>query len=170
MCRVHSFLVFLHIYAVKEQIFPSICLSCENHVALCDYHASLMHWLLPLCAKGLLDRCPLFLTCPGWCPSGWGSLPTGWGSLLAHRVLACPSYDDLGLVHLGLACTLFTICLGFACPILSFLFAVRVISQCTIDMIGSCLYPDLFPFTTGLYLSESCVLSPFTRSVPNLSS
>ena len=26
--------------------------------------------------------------CPGWCPSGWGSLPARWGSLLARRALS----------------------------------------------------------------------------------
>ena len=108
MCRVHSLLTFLHV-CVEEQIFPAICLSCENHIALCDYHASLTHWLHPLyVGVSLTDAHSPW--CPGWCPSGWGlclpvgsCLPTGWGSLLVcHMIGPC----------------LPTVCLGLACPIL----------------------------------------------------
>ena len=60
MCRVHSLLTFLHV-CVKELASLSICSSCETDVALCDYLVSLMHWLFPLCAGGLLDHCPLSL-------------------------------------------------------------------------------------------------------------
>ena len=48
--------------------------------------------------------------CPGWCPSGWGSLPAGWGSLLACWVRSCPLGEGLCLpvgscLPTSLACT-----------------------------------------------------------------
>ena len=122
MCRVHSLLTFLHV-CVEEQIFPAICLSCENHIALCDYHASLTHWLHPLYVEvSLTDAHSPW--CPGWCPSGWGSLLACW-VLSAHRVRvsACLSYDWALSAH----------CMFGPCmPHTLFPFAVRVISQCTI--------------------------------------
>ena len=82
MCRVHSLLTFLHV-CVEEQIFPSICLSCENHLALCD-----LPCILNVLVASLVCRRSPWLTarspwCPGWCPNGWGSLP-------AHQVLPLP--------------------------------------------------------------------------------
>ena len=74
-----------------------------------------------------VSACPSGLTCP---PGGVSACPTDW--VLSARHISCVSHTPS-------------------------LFAVRDIfryATCTVDITGSCLYPDLSPF-----------LSPFTRSV-----
>ena len=84
----------------------------------------------------------LLLTVWFACPRGWGSLPVGsclpagWGSLLVPWL-------GLAARHMWLyrAGTLFP-------------FAVRDMYRCaTCTRSGSCLYSDLSPFTTRLYIS-----------------
>ena len=104
VCRVHSLLTFLHV-CVQEQIFPSICLSCENRIALlwlpCILDALVTSlvcrrspWLMP----ALLDVLVGALVGEGLCPLGEGlCLPVGacmptrsvW-ALCAHRIMTVP--------------------------------------------------------------------------------
>ena len=93
----------------------------------------------------------------GWCPSRWGSLPAGWGSVLVRY---CLPIICLGLAHLGLLYPLYH--KGYADTLFPFYCKGYIITMCL-------LAPNLFPFTTGLYLDECCV-SHFARSVPNLPS
>ena len=160
ICRVHSLLAFLHV-CVKDQIFPSIGLSCESCVGLCNLLASLMNWLQPWCVGGLLDRCPLSLM--SWLGPSRVRVSARWGGVSACPLTGpCrPPYDCV--YHTG---TLFPLCRkGYADVLLaldhfslsSFLLSFHQECITVFSALWVCLYPGISPLgKKALYHCNVC--------------